>query len=98
MRLKPGVRVRGVSPEALIAIMVAEGVHREHGEDMRITSITDGLHMSGSYHNTGEAVDIGLPVGVPHKAGEIRDEIAQRLGSDYDVILESDHIHIEHDP
>ena len=95
MRIKPGVRVRGLKPEAVIALIVAKGVYEAHGYECVLTSGTDGSHSSGSYHYTGEAIDLRLP---PADSQLVRDELAERLGADYDVILESDHIHCEHDP
>lgn len=95
MRIKPGVRVRGLKPEAVIALMVAKGVYESHGYEAVLTSGTDGKHSSGSFHYTGEAIDLRLP---PADHELIRDELAERLGESFDVILEADHIHVEHDP
>lgn len=98
MRIKEGVRIRGIGPEAVVALMVADAVYAVRGFDMVVTSATDGKHSAGSLHYAGEAVDIRTRDVPEDQRGAIRDEIAARLGANYDVLLEADHIHIEHDP
>ncbi len=96
MRLKPGVRVIGIKPELLLAIMVAE---REFSPDeLVITSVTDGTHMRGSKHYTGMAFDARIRDVVESRAREIARSIGKQLGGDYDVILEESHLHVEYDP
>lgn len=95
--LKHDVRVRGISPEILLAIVIAENVYANNAQDfMVITSLTDGKHGAASLHYTGEAVDLRLPT--PLVKEQIIKQLKSALGSSYDVVLESDHIHIEHDP
>lgn len=96
MRIKFGVRVRGLKPEILLAIAVAREVWAECNETFVITSVTDGRHKEGSLHHTGEAVDLRLPAKFDKLA--MVKELRNRLTSEYDVILETDHIHIEYDP
>jgi len=91
--IKPGVRIRGMGPEILLAVVVAHELFRERGESMTITSCTDGVHKDGSLHYTGCAVDLRLPV--LHSI--LVDALRSRLGTDYDVVLEKDHIHVEYD-
>jgi hypothetical protein len=94
--IKPGVRVRGLSNEILLAIMIAESIYRETEGTMVITSLTDGQHKAGSLHHTGEAVDLRLPLPVTRL--QVISRLKTALGAEYDVVLESDHIHIEYDP
>lgn len=77
--------------------MVAEGIWREDGEDnLTITSGTDGTHSTGSLHYSGAAVDLRIKDirKVASKAARLRN----RVGRDFDVVLESTHIHIEFQP
>ncbi len=96
MRIKHSVRVRGMRETALVAMFAAAEVYRLYGEDFVLTSATDGNHMPGSFHHTGDAIDIRLPANAAPDmiAGVIRD----RLPDEYQVIVEDDHIHIEYDP
>lgn len=94
--IKPGVRVRGLSNEILLAIMIAQSVYSETEASMTITSLSDGRHSTNSLHHTGDAVDLRLPMPVTRE--QIMSQLKKALGADYDVILEVDHIHIEYDP
>lgn len=67
--------------------------------DMTITSGTDGKHMEGSKHYTGDALDIRSSVFPDYDARSLfLIELRNRLGKDYDIVIEKDHIHIEYDP
>lgn len=98
LSIKPGVRVRGVSNEILLAIMVAQSVFEYFKEDMTITSITDGDHKAGSLHNTGDAVDLRTREVDPRFISQLVAQLQTSLGNSYDVVLEDDHIHVEYDP
>ena len=96
MKLKDdSVRVQGIRPELVVALMITSQVHIEHGREFVITSITDGKHSTTSLHYCGCAFDCRV-YGLYDK--DVRDEIKARLNNDYDVILEDNHIHIEFQP
>ena len=97
MRLKRGVKLRGLTPACLLAMMVAEGLYKENGYRLTITSVCEGKHSRGSLHYVGQAFDcrIRLAADAPQM---LRDELKRRLGSEFDVVLESDHIHVEYQP
>ena len=64
-----------------------------------ITAARDGFHSSRSFHYKGAAIDLRTrDIASQSKRREYRDAIAARLGPQWDVILESDHIHVEFDP
>lgn len=100
----------GVTPDGLKAPMrnklqeIGMAYHSVTGQLMRITSTTDGKHMEGSKHYTGNAIDVGIRSSSTFqffsKAVQISIVAAIKaiLGPDYDVVLEDDHIHIEYDP
>jgi len=95
MLIKAGVDISRLRPEIRkklneIARIVWETEHQE----LVITSTYEGSHSEGSLHYANLAVDIRI-----YKHGlELRSDLRNKLGSDYDVILEADHIHIEYDP
>jgi len=95
--LKPGVRIAGLRPEILFAIIAAERVCAEMGVDCVVTACVDGAHMSGSLHYCGLAVDLRSRHFRPGDADKAIARIKQCLGADYDVVLENDHIHVEFD-
>lgn len=94
--VKDGVRVRGLSNEILLAIVIAQAVYSETENLMTITSLTDGRHGTGSLHHTGDAVDLRLPMPVTRE--QVIKQLRSALSAEYDVVLEADHIHIEYDP
>ena len=95
MRLKPRTRPFGMRVEVLLAIVIAHELYRENAETLTITSLMDGKHMKGSLHYVGAATDLRLP---KRNVRVIVRELAKRLGADYDVVLEKDHIHLEFQP
>lgn len=93
--IKPGVRIRGMQPEILLAVVAAHELFKEQAQALTITSCTDGRHKDGSLHYTGCAVDLRLPTA---RVEQVVAQLQNRLGSEYDVVLEGDHIHVEYDP
>lgn len=98
MRLKNGVKPRSLQPQVVLAILVADSIYRELGKECVVTSLNDGSHSYNSLHWSGNAVDFRirhLDSGQPQL---VRDRLASAVGVDYDVVLESDHIHLEYQP
>lgn len=95
MKLKQSVHLHGVRSEIVLALLIADGIYASLADELVITSVIDGRHMRGSLHYIGAAADIRLPSSDPLL---VRVEIAEALGAQYDVVLESDHIHIEFQP
>jgi hypothetical protein len=98
--VKPGVDFGGeIKPTTRRIIDAAEYVFGKYGVVPTITSAVDGTHMANSKHYSGDALDWRIwesnDLGI---TGDIVYELEYYLGGDYDVILESDHIHIEYDP
>lgn len=89
-------------------MLAAEDVWREMGKhEPTCTSANDGKHMEGSKHYSDEALDIRIWQMVTKEYPDARDaplvkQAARRLqiklGEDYDVVVEKDHIHVEYDP
>lgn len=93
MRLKDGVTL---APEMLMLFVAMQEVERA-GAEFVITSGTDGKHMKGSMHYVGKAIDFRsrtmAPVAIENCARAIR----RRLGTDFDLVIEPTHFHLEHD-
>lgn len=94
LMLKGGVKLQGLRPEMLVAIIVANDVYNSYGLDCVITSVTDSTHSPKSLHYTGCAADFRLNVAAEALVSDIRN----RLTNDYDVVAEPTHIHIEYQP
>jgi hypothetical protein len=95
---KPGVSWNPT--EALArAYSIAESVITGLGAPFVVTSGTDGKHSVGSLHYGGNAMDVRRwDLDRLGKTSQAVSLIRAQLGNDFDVILESDHIHIEYDP
>ena len=103
MFLKSSVKVDGVKPEILLALLVAYDVWANFGHTLTVTSCNDSTHKQGSFHYKGWAVDLrtkDLPTLARKK--EIIAALEERLTKDYDVVFEdeggsNEHIHLEYD-
>ena len=97
IKRKSGVLFRGVKPELLLGLSVADGFYERNGQrEMVITSLADGTHGVGSLHYVGYAADLRI-----WNIDDIEifaDGLSTELGSEFDVVLETDHIHIEYQP
>jgi len=95
MLIKAGVDISRLRPEIRKKLNeIARLVWSIEKEELTITSTYEGSHSESSLHYANLAVDIrGYKNNV-----DVRRELRDKLGMDYDVVLESDHIHIEYDP
>lgn len=98
LKLKHDVTLNGMQPEMLLAVQVVHSVYSALGVDgCVITSVTDGEHSPGSLHYVGYAVDFRIPSD-RRVARQLSGGIANALTREFDVVLESDHLHIEFQP
>lgn len=101
MRLKAGVKFYFVQPGLLLILNVASEVHRKlFGTEMVVTSICDSKHSPGSLHYIGYAADIRTWNRTPEDLALFKSKLTRELGKskDVDIVIESDHIHIELQP
>jgi hypothetical protein len=93
MLLKFGVDISRLSREIRRALPIIHSVHLMYGREAVITSTYEGTHGYGSLHYSNNAIDLRL-----YKNKDIVKQLKKRLGSDFDVVAEADHCHIEYDP
>lgn len=98
LSLKPGVRITGMRPEILLAILAAERAYAEAGCELMITSCIEGKHSAGSLHYVGAALDLRTNHVPAEKLQALVAKIRAALGGDFDVVLEADHLHAEYQP
>lgn len=99
VEIKEGVSLRGLRPETFYAIERAKEVFAELGYPVTtLTAGVDGSHSNGSLHYVGCAVDFRTRHIEIDKLPALRAELGRRLGAEYDVVLEKDHIHVEFQP
>jgi len=98
MMHKAGTSVRGIRPEILAARMIASPIWKRHGQQLVITSSTDGGHGEGSSHYRGEAEDYRTHYFDPLSVQGVADELQNALGDEYQVIVEKTHVHVQWKP
>ena len=94
MKLKKGVKLKGLQPEILFGMIAVNDLLG----GITVTSVMDGMHSPKSLHYKGQAFDMRIwSMAHPDKTAE---SIQKLLGDEFDVVLELDkaHIHIEFDP
>jgi len=79
-------------------VQVANDVYNMYGQELVITSVCDGKHSYTSLHYTGCAFDCRIRYFTTDEQLNVALDIQNRLGKDFDVIAETDHIHIEYQP
>lgn len=99
MQQKDGVRAIGIQAVTVYGMALAESaVKRVTAMEMVVTSVTEGKHQLGSLHYKGLAFDLRISAWTPSMVDNVVIAIKKALGPDWDVVLETDHVHIEHDP
>lgn len=96
--LKSGVRVRGLQPEILLAVMIAAEIFEKRGRSLVVTSFVDGVHSENSLHYEGLAVDMRTRDMAATEQKIVSGQVKEALGECYDVVLEADHLHVELSP
>lgn len=96
--IKEGVRIRGLQPEMLLALVILEHEFASLGHPLVVTAALDGEHMHGSLHYRGLAVDIRSRMLQSEQQLAFITAAKAGLGECYDVVLEKDHFHIELSP
>lgn len=84
--------------EMQYARRVLARIWQKYGYVLTVTAGRDGTHMAQSKHYLGLAEDYrtrGIPADT---LARMIDEARRSLGSDYDVVNEDDHLHVEYDP
>ena len=104
MIVKDGVMINGLHPKMQIANCKVAVIYAKRGKEFRLTGCVEYRGAkSKSLHPKGRACDWGVHCfDGEADMKDVRDEIDNALGPDYDVILElkgpESHIHGEYDP
>jgi hypothetical protein len=98
MRLKPGVSLRGVKPETVAGMHIADGVCNDRFYELVITSVTDGKHSPNSLHYVGYAFDMRTRDLSQVDKKNLAVDLREALGQEFDVVVEKTHIHVEFQP
>lgn len=88
----------GVEPRLLVIACAAANAAQELGLSIVITSGTDGQHKTGSRHGKAAALDFRTRNLTRAQVDDWMAAMRRRLGQDYDLVDEVDHVHVEYDP
>ena len=95
MKIKQGVTMQGLQMEMRHVLKVADSVYKSHGQELVVTSATDGTHSAGSFHYYGYALDFRTRFFTNTKAKQVAHEIRIKLSDGYFVLFEGNHIHVQ---
>lgn len=97
--IKSSVSAKGIQPELVLGISIVISCFNDMGYNCVITSLLDSVHGAKSLHSSGFASDFRIKhISKAEDVYLLVKNCRQCLGSDFDVVLESDHIHVEFDP
>lgn len=98
--IKPGVSLKGLQPQMAVAYTIVQDIYRQFGYGCTVTSGNDSVHMAGSCHYTGDALDFRTKHLERPDFRVMMEEIKVALGQEFDVVIEGEgtenaHLHIE---
>lgn len=99
MRFKDStISLQSLSPQIVLALIIVDQVMKQCGQEAVITSLNDARHSKTSLHYSGNAVDIrSRNFSQPDSVLALcKDALGN--SNDIDIILESDHFHMEYQP
>jgi len=96
IRIKPGVKVKGIQPEMLLATQIVASVYSMYNNaDCVIVTVRA---QNTPLHQTGYAVDFDLSNLASGWHEKVCRDVQRALGDRYDVKIYQRHLHVEYDP
>jgi len=88
-----------LSPEITAGLITFDDISKSMFDiETVITCGIEGLHSKYSLHPLGRAVDLRIWAYDSAQLDALVNEVRERLGKDYDIVIEKDHVHLEYDP
>ena len=97
LQFKVGVQLT-VTKEVNEILRGVESVFRQFDVPCVVTAGTDGVHGKQSKHYSGQALDFRIRDLKPEQRDALVKLCQKSLIQGHDVVLESDHLHVEWDP
>lgn len=98
--IKEGVKIDNIRAEMAMAYCIACSIFNHYGYECILTSGVEGVHSAKSYHRPWIALAIDLRkshIQEFHMKGLLA-SLRSCLGSQFQVVNEATHIHIEFEP
>jgi hypothetical protein len=102
VKFKEGVSIKGIKPELMFGLIIADAAYKTRGVDMVVTAIMNGKHSEKSLHYKGLAADLRTKwTGLTRQLFDVTRIALEPIG--FDVVLEdeggeSEHLHLEYQP
>ena len=94
MLLKTGVDISRLKPPIRKKLnIIEECFNKYYVDEMVITSTYEGNHNPNSLHYANLAIDIRCPATINNFFVNLK----EKLGNNFDIVFEKNHIHIEYD-
>lgn len=97
LRFKPEVRIGYFDERAGLVLHYASIFSLRERIDLEVNSANDSTHGASSLHPADLAWDLDTVGDKPEDLVKLARFLAAHLPSDYDVVRESDHVHVEFD-
>ena len=97
LRFEPNVRIDYLGDDMSLVLHHASVWALLTGIGVVVNSMADGRHNPGSLHPWGLGVDLDTEGDRAADLKQLHGYLARVLPTDYDVLLESDHVHVERD-
>jgi len=97
LKIKEGVILSGLQLPMRDCLLFANNIWKDLDQELVITSGLDGTHSAGSLHYYGYALDFRTRYFSDVQKQIAFDDLTDSLGSDYNVIWHTSHIHVEYD-
>lgn len=98
MKLLPAVILNGLDIRMRPALVTADRIWREHGQELVVTCGLNGVHSAGSLHYYGRALDFRTRYFSAGDKESVVNALRHSLSDDYDVVPHDTHCHVEYDP
>ncbi len=98
MQIKEGASLQGLDIKMRPVLIAADVIWKKYGQELVVTSGTDGTHSAGSLHYYGRALDFRTRYFDKEELDKVFNSMCEKLNDDYDVVVHDTHIHVEYDP
>lgn len=97
IRFAPTVRIVYMSAHLAEALAIASRWSLERRVDLDVNSVDDGQHGAGTLHGASLALDLDPASDRADHTRDLAIYLARQLPPPWQVVLESDHVHVEWD-
>lgn len=98
MKIKKGASLNGLKLAMRPAIIIADEIWQSLGQELTITSGTDGDHSAGSLHYYGYAIDLRTRYFTQEEKFNAYCALTEELEyQGFNIFMHDTHIHIEYD-